>query len=42
MVLPNKKDAHRASQAIDKVLRTLSMGLLRVKMPLMEAFFPPI
>ncbi len=29
-------------QAIDKVLRTLSMGLLRVKMPLMAAFFPPI
>jgi hypothetical protein len=29
-------------QSIDKVLRTLSMGFLWVKMPLMAAFFPPI
>jgi hypothetical protein len=29
-------------QAINKVLRTLLMGFLWVKMPLMAAFFPPI
>ena len=41
--LVDKAPAERlALQAIDKVLRTLSMGLLRVKMPLMAAFFPPI
>ncbi len=31
-----------ALQAIGKVLRTLPMGFLWVKMPLMAAFFPPI